>query len=43
MNDIAEYDGYQTGVGSMMYKFLDQKIGSAARSKMTADVAEVLD
>ena len=27
-----EYDGYQTGIGSMMYRFFDKKIGSAARS-----------
>ena len=37
-----KYDGYQTGVGSMVYKFLDKKTGSVAISKVVADGVEVL-
>ena len=37
-----KYDGYQTGVGSMMYRFFDKKIGSAVTSKVAADLTEVL-
>ena len=37
-----KYDRYQTGVGSMVYKFLDKKTGSPVIIKVAADVTEVL-
>ena len=37
----TEYDGYQTGVGTMLYKFLNKKTGCAATTKVAADVIEV--
>ena len=37
-----KYDRYQRGLRSMVYKFLEMKRGSAATSKVAADVTEVL-
>ena len=37
-----KYDKYQAGLQSMVNKFLDMKRGSAATSKVAADVTEVL-